>query len=250
MKVTEIKPCPFCGSENVERATHSEFVCECGLVAHFVLCSTEEHALRCWNRRAALSSEAGQGEAQYPGWQIAAWQGRDYADGWINFDTQAEAQQHALETGAAIRATYVRIPEPAQPRPEPPDDVAELIAKLRRLNPWQDMDWPETLQLAADTLERLTKAQAAVPVAWQVRQFIREIGGSGKWGRWATYDEKPNWGEYSDVEYRPLYAAPPTPLRKAFEAGLTYAANVKVTDVDQAWRDVAAALAEQEKANG
>lgn len=70
-------------------------------------------------------------------------------------------------------------------------------------------DFGEGVEFAIKCLDASpSPAQAgAEPVAWQARQYVRE---HGRWSRWSTFDDKPGWGEAEDVEYRPLYASPPS----------------------------------------
>jgi hypothetical protein len=58
--------------------------------------------------------------------QATRWECKDYADGWIRFDSAREANAYQAETGCLLRVTYMAMPTGFKPLPAPPspDPVA------------------------------------------------------------------------------------------------------------------------------
>lgn len=55
----KLKPCPFCGSEDVELVL-MEILCHgCSALVRFGLCSVESHARRIWNSRNTPETKKG-----------------------------------------------------------------------------------------------------------------------------------------------------------------------------------------------
>jgi hypothetical protein len=70
--------------------------------------------------------------------QATGWECRDYADGWIKFDTAAAAKTYQAETGALMRVTYMALPAGFAPTPWPTDLAAlkeAVVEAARRTAP-------------------------------------------------------------------------------------------------------------------
>lgn len=110
--------------------------------------------------------------------------------------------------------------------------TGELVAKLRAMNPWKDMDWPEVVKAAADRLEASTTLERELEAERADRQSDRFDAAAQFGTERARAIRAERALTVSQAEVERLKGL----VETAFRDGLTYATNVIVTDADEAWR--------------